>query len=115
MSDKASFANFTCRLLYNKYNGDFKNQDFISELYKLRKYFKEYVRNIYEDVEEIPLFYYIDYHSCKDPDDIYDEDFEGMYIPEILEILATRCNKKYRVWYCILNQIVYNELSNKQL
>ena len=25
------------------------------------------------------------------------EDFEGMYNIEILEILATRCNKKYRV------------------
>lgn len=97
MSDKASFANFTCRLLYNKYNGDFKNQDFISELYKLRKYFKEYVRNIYEDVEEIPLFYYIDFHSCKSPDDIYDEEFENLTLIEILEILSIRCDEFYRV------------------
>lgn len=97
MGDKASFANFTCRLLYNKYNGDFKNKEFISEIYKLREYFKEYVRNIYEDVEEIPLFYYIDYHNCKNLDDIYDEDFEDLTLIEILEILSNQCDELYRV------------------
>ena len=63
----------------------------------MREFFEDNVRNIYEEVQDIPLFYYIDYHSCKDPDDIYDEDFEGMNILEIIEILAPRCNKKYRV------------------
>lgn len=97
MYGRSIFANFTCKLLYNKYNGDFKNPEFISEIYKLREYFKEYVRNIYELVEEIPLFYYIDFHSCESPDDIYDEDFEDLSLIEILEILSIRCDELYRV------------------
>ena len=57
---------------------------FTMEISRIKSLYK--LRNIYEDVEGI-------YYSCKDPD----EDFEGMYNIEILEILATRCNKKYRV------------------
>jgi len=96
MSYKAEFANYTCKLLFEKYNGDFENTEFISEAYKLHEYFQENVRNIYEEKDYIPLFYYVDYHSCTSPDDIYDEDFIGLSLPEILNILSNRCKEKYR-------------------
>lgn len=57
MSDRADFGNMCCKLLYTEFEGDFENSKFIEEAKKLRNHFEEYVRNIYEEVSNIPLFY----------------------------------------------------------
>lgn len=88
MDNRSNFANHVLQILYDRYDGDIKDNDFLEELNELYAYFDEYVRNIYECFEdEIPLFLYRDYLKARGPNDIYCERFEDMSIPDILVAL----------------------------
>lgn len=98
MSDRADFGNMCCKLLYTEFEGDFENSKFIEEAKKLRNHFEEYVRNIYEEVSNIPLFLYIDYLSCESVDDIYNEEIDELGIttmPEVLVHIKFMCAVAY--------------------
>lgn len=98
---RTSFANYTCKQLYEKYNGDFNNNDFIAEARVLRKHFDENVRNIYECVVDIPLFQYIDYLDMYfNPMDIVCEEFENIEDKtEILQRIQLKAFKSYNTPY----------------
>ena len=97
--DKEVFGNDVCKLLFVTYKGDFENVEFISAVRKMRAHFEEYVRNIYEEVEEIPLFLYIDYLDMyKSEGDIYTREFDELGITdkeEILKRIVEKCVNKY--------------------
>ena len=97
--DKEVFGNDVCKLLFVTYKGDFDNAKFISAVRKMRAHFEEYVRNIYEEVEEIPLFLYIDYLDMyKSEGDIYTREFDELGITdkeEILKRIVEKCVNKY--------------------
>ena len=78
MGNRTDFANYACKLLYDKYDGDFGAHDFYQQAVILRKHFEDNVRNIYELVDEIPLFLYVDYCTMYfEEGDIYNEKYEG--------------------------------------
>lgn len=96
MDERAEFANQVLQLLYDKYDGDIKDQDFLEELHELYNHFDEFVRNIYEIFEdEIPLFLYHDYLRARNVDDIYYERFEDMTKEEVLESLEEEIHEFY--------------------
>ena len=96
MDERAEFANQVLQLLYDKYDGDIKDQDFLEELHELYNHFDEFVRNIYELFEdEIPLFLYHDYLRARNVDDIYCERFEDMTKEEVLESLEEEIHEFY--------------------
>lgn len=96
MDERAEFANQVLQLLYDKYDGDIKDQDFLEELHELYNHFDEFVRNIYEIFEdEIPLFLYHDYLRARNVDDIYCERFEDMTKEEVLEALEEEIHEFY--------------------
>ena len=96
MDERAEFANQVLQLLYDKYDGDIKDQDFLEELHELYNHFDEFVRNIYEIFEdEIPLFLYHDYLHARNVDDIYCERFEDMTKEEVLEALEEEIHEFY--------------------
>lgn len=54
---RSDFANFCCKLLWDKYNGDIDSVLKSPELPQLYLHFDEHVRNVYELIgDEIPLF-----------------------------------------------------------
>lgn len=96
MDERAEFANQVLQLLYDKYDGDIKDQDFLEELHELYNHFDEFVRNIYEIFEdEIPLFLYHDYLRARNVDDIYYKRFEDMTKEEVLESLEEEIHEFY--------------------
>lgn len=95
MSNRAKFANTVCKLLYKSHDGKIEDQDFITELKELRKHFENHVRNIYEEVKEIPLFLYCDFLECTSPDDIYVSEYEDLTLEEIITDLIKKSHEYY--------------------
>lgn len=96
MDSRAEFANNVLQLLYDKYDGDIENTNFLEELKSLYNQFEEYVRNIYETItDDIPLFLYHDYLEARGPDDIYCERFEDMSLTDIIESVKVECHDFY--------------------
>ena len=96
MDLRAEFANHVLHLLYDKYDGNIKDKDFLDELHDLYHYFDEFVRNIYEIFEEdIPLFLYHDYLRARKVDDIYCERFEDMTKEEVIIALEKEIHEFY--------------------
>ncbi len=96
MDSRAEFANDVLQLLYDKYDGDIENDNFLEELKSLYNQFEEYVRNIYETIiDDIPLFLYHDYLEARGQDDIYCERFEDMSLPDIIEAVKAECHEFY--------------------
>lgn len=89
--DKSDFANFCCESLYKKFAGDITNPDFIKELKYLHAQFDEFVRNIYEVEEEVPLFAYSTYlkrgwdESRWDEDETNEDNFKKQMHKAILD------------------------------
>lgn len=91
---KAIWVNQTCKLLYQKYNGDLNNKEFLNELREYYEGAQEYVRNIYEVVNsEIPLFSWYELKVKYGFDEyMFDEDVtEQMWEEEIIKF----CKKYY--------------------
>lgn len=96
MDSRAEFANVVLQLLYDKYEGDIENENFLEELDTIYSHFEEFVRNIYETImDDIPLFLYHDYLESRGPDDIYCERFEGMALQDIIEAVKVECHEFY--------------------
>ena len=96
MGNRTDFANMACKLLYDKYDGDFGTGNFYQEAIKLRKHFEDNVRNIYELVDEIPLFLYVDYCTMYfEEGDIYNEKYEGWEKDDIIKDIEKECYRKY--------------------
>lgn len=95
MSNRVKFANIVCKLLYKSHDGKIEDQDFITELKELRKHFENHVRNIYEEVKEIPLFLYCDFLECTSPDDIYVFEYEDFTLDEIITDLIKKSHEYY--------------------
>lgn len=95
--NRTDFANFMCSNLYEIFDGDFTNKEFIEAAIKTRDAFEKHVRNIYELVEEIPLFLYVDYLTGYEKEgDIVFEEFENITDKEtILNLIIEKCNRKY--------------------
>lgn len=104
---RTNFANDVCQMIYELYVPEkdysyFEAEKFIKFLKKVRDdYFEEYVRNIYECVDEIPLFKFIDYYDLDDPSDIYNEKYDEdptghvWTKEEILKDIAEECHEFY--------------------
>lgn len=96
MGNRTDFANYACKLLYDKYDGDFGAHDFYQQAVILRKHFEDNVRNIYELVDEIPLFLYVDYCTMYfEEGDIYNEKYEGWTKDNILKDIEKACYRQY--------------------
>ena len=95
MNNRATFANSVLKHLYNTYNGEMDNAEFLQELKQMVKWFEEYVRNIYEVFDEIPLILYYEYLNVRDVNDIYYKEFEDMDKESVLSILKDRCKTFY--------------------
>lgn len=95
IDDRAVFANIACKLLYQKYNGQFSSVTFQNELRILRSYFEEYVRNIYEVIhDEIPLFAWADYLRYGYDKDQWCDDTE-LTEEQYVKIIFDACKKYY--------------------
>lgn len=93
---RTKFGNFACKMLYENYNGDFMALNFMRDAIALRKHFEDNVRNIYELVDEIPLFLYVDYYTMYfAEDDIYNEKYEGWSKDDILKDIEKECYRTY--------------------
>lgn len=96
MDYRAEFANSVLQLLYNAYNGNIKDTQFLADLKEQYKFFEEHVRNIYETFEDdIPLFLYHDYLHVRSADDLYCDRFEDMELPDILIALEKEIHEFY--------------------
>lgn len=96
MNNLTDFANFTCKLLYYKHNGQFQSTYLIDDATLLRKYFESHTRNVYELLKDIPLFLYVDYLTLYFHDgDIYSDKYEGWSKDEILDDIEEICHLKY--------------------
>lgn len=95
---RTDFANFMCSNLFKIFDDDFDNKEFINQSIILRKAFEDNVRNIYELVEDIPLFLYVDYLTGYESEgDIVFEEFENITDKaEILDIIVKKCHKFYK-------------------
>lgn len=91
---KAIWVNQTCKLLWQKYNGDLSSAAALRELGEFWHGAQEYVRNIYEVVNtEIPLFAYYQLKVAHGFDEyMLDEGItEQMWEAEIIKF----CKKYY--------------------
>lgn len=59
--DRAVFANISFGMLYQKFQGNFSSVTFQNEAKQLAMYFDEYVRNIYEIEDEIPMMAWVNF------------------------------------------------------
>ena len=59
--DRSIFANISFGMLYQKFQGNFSSVTFQNEAKQLAAYLDEYVRNIYEIEDEIPLMAWVNF------------------------------------------------------
>lgn len=72
--DRAIFANISFGMLYQKFQGNFSSVTFQNEAKQLAMYFDEYVRNIYEVEDEIPLMAWVNFLKHGFDESRWDED-----------------------------------------
>lgn len=92
--DRAEFANLIFKNLYRLYKGDFNNTLFLSESAKIVDHLEEYVRNIYEVIDdEIPMMAYI--NVLRDGHSGYCEWEEYSSQADALKVIESYCHKFY--------------------
>lgn len=92
--ERSEFANAIFKNLCTLYKGDFNNVIFLNEASKMVKHLEEYVRNIYELIdEEIPMMAYI--HVLKSGTKGYDI-WEQYDQSEALKIIENYCHQFYK-------------------
>lgn len=90
---RAKFANEIFKLLYHAFDGDFNNVLFLQKIGTMYDYLDDYVRNIYEVIDdEIPMMAY--YQVLVHGSDGYNE-WEEYETPEALKIIESYCHKHY--------------------
>lgn len=92
--DRAKFANLIFKNLYRLYQGDFNNALFLSESAKIVDHLEEYVRNIYEVIDdEIPMMAYI--NVLRSGHSGYCEWENYSSNAEALKVIESYCHKFY--------------------
>lgn len=91
--ERSEFANAIFKNLYKIYKGDFNNVIFINESAKMSNHLEEYVRNIYEVIDdEIPMMAYI--NVLKSGSKGYNE-WEQYEQQEALKVIENYCHQFY--------------------
>lgn len=72
--ERAIFANIAFGMLYQKFQGNFTSVTFQNEAKQLSMYFDEYVRNIYEVEDEIPMMAWTNFLKYGFDESRWDED-----------------------------------------
>ena len=91
--ERVTFANYACKLLVEKHNGDIEKA--VKNLLELKVYFQNNVRNIYQFTRcNIPLFSLYEYDEDKEDYEWFLED-RGYDIETARETIIQACKDYY--------------------
>lgn len=97
MSQQSNYINYLCEHQYFLYRGNFKDDRFINNILGIYNKIKQNNGVTRGDVENIPLFIYIEYlHQLNDDFGIYNLYFKDLSKESCLNLIVKDCHNKYK-------------------